>query len=77
MYRFVLDVEIAEDRGVAKEKTTHLLKKLREIFHNSDEFPEMNDASYRLQNDSDRNKKNHMIENENGHVGNAKAKLFE
>lgn len=75
MYRIVIDCELGKNREKAKELVKDFIEKLKGVA-NTYENDEFGGLQYRLQLDSDRTPKNHMIENENGHVGVKKAKLF-
>lgn len=73
MYRLVIDVEVGTDREEAKKAAEFLLNEIRNSAALHKEI--WAETSYRLQLDSDRNKKNHLLEDSNGHVGTAKGKL--
>lgn len=74
MFRLNIDCPLGEDLDRAKELTQNFIAQLKDLLGHAPE--EFNEIQYRLSKDEDRQVRNYMIENENGHVSTKKSELF-
>lgn len=75
MFRLVLDIPFSNDQEQSEREAQLVVDKLRE-FGRTFEKCYLDSAKYRLQRDEDRQAKNYLVKNDNGHVGTKKALLY-
>lgn len=72
MYRLHIDIPASENQQAALQLSRNIMNDIEKILRENYQGLEIN---YRVGNDTDRQKSNYLMINENGHVNNKKSRI--